>query len=343
MKNPRYILPFFFIFGSLVLLAGCGGNGSGEAASPEGESRPIRIAVIPKGTTHAFWQSIHAGAIKAEREVNEAGGNLRITWQGPLLENDRTQQIDLVETFTTRRVDGIVLAPLDSRALVAPVNAAHRAGIPVAIIDSGIETENIISFIASDNFRGGQLAARRLGELLGGEGNILMLRYQVGSASTEEREAGFMETLIEEFPDIVVVSDNQYAGPNRETALTAATNLLNRHGRDLDGVFTSNESATAGMLLALRRYTEAGRPIRFVGFDAADELLTGLRDDELHGLIVQNPFNMGYLGVMSMVRHLRGETLEPNIDTGVTLITRENVDSEEMQTLLFPPLREYLD
>jgi len=329
--KPTLLLPVL-----LSLLIGWGGFGCGGPPSEEAtDDSALRIAVIPKGTTHVFWQSVRAGALAAEASLREEGVPVRVIWQGPLLENDRTQQIELVETFTTRRVDGIVLAPLDHQALVAPVRSAHRSGIPVAIIDSALSSHEPISFIASDNYQGGEQAALHLGKLLGGTGKVLVLRYQVGSASTEDREAGFLDTLVQVFPEIEVVSYNQYAGPNRETALTAATNLLNRFGHDLDGVFASNESATAGMLLALRNRRDENQPL-LVGFDSAPELIEGLRRGEVSGLMIQNPFNMGYLGVRTMVAHLRGEEVEPVIDTGVTLVTADRLDWPDVRLLLDP-------
>jgi ribose transport system substrate-binding protein len=127
-----------------------------------------RIAVIPKGTTHEFWKSVHAGAARAAREA----GNVEIFWKGPLQENDAEGQINVVQEFITKKVDGLVLAPLDSQALVAPVKDAQQQGIPTVIFDSGLADESgIVSYVATDNYHGGALAARRLAEVLGVESN----------------------------------------------------------------------------------------------------------------------------------------------------------------------------
>ncbi len=212
------------------------------ASAAAGEA--LRVAVIPKGTTHEFWKSIHAGAVKAEREFDAAGTPVDIIWKGPLKEDDRAQQIDVVQTFIGQGIDAIVLAPLDSTALVAPVEDAVAAGIPVVIIDSGLKTDQHASFVATDNHAGGVRGGERLAEVLGGKGKILLLRYAEGSASTEAREAGFLEAIAKH-PGIEIVSQDQYAGPTRDSALTAAQNLLNRHGAGIQGVFTPNESSTA--------------------------------------------------------------------------------------------------
>jgi ribose transport system substrate-binding protein len=200
----------------------------------------LDIAVIPKGTSHEFWKSIHAGALKAQQELQGNGQPVKIIWKGPLREDDREQQIQVVENFVSRRVSGIVLAPLDSRALVQPVASAGQARIPVVIMDSGLNSDRYASFVATDNRRGGVMAGDHLARLLGGKGNVILLRYQVGSASTEEREAGFLEAL-KQHPGIKVISSNQHAGPTRETAYQASQNLLNRHGREVNGVFCPAE------------------------------------------------------------------------------------------------------
>jgi len=305
------------------------------------QSKKYRIAVIPKGTTHDFWKSIHAGSIKAAQELSAAGTPVEVIWNGPLREDDREQQVALVEGFISQNVNGIVLAPLDDRALVRPVEEASRVGIPTVVIDSALQSENIVSFVATDNLKGGMLAADRMGELLGGKGKVLMLRYQEGSASTQQREAGFVNELKAKYPGLELLSSVQYAGPTRDTAKRASENLLNRYGNDIQGVFTPNESSTAGMLLALQDIDKAGK-LTFVGFDTSQTFIDAMRNKQLHGIVVQNPFNMGYLGVKTMVSQLLGQPLEKRVDTGVLMITPDNLDAAETQELLHPPLDKYL-
>jgi ribose transport system substrate-binding protein len=306
-----------------------------------GGKKKLTIAVIPKGTTHEFWKSIHAGSIKAAQELSAEGTQVDVIWKGPLREDDREQQIQVVEGFVSQGVDGIVLAPLDNRALVRPVEEAKRANVPTVIIDSGLESTQIASFVATDNRKGGSLAAERLGELLSGKGKVLLLRYQEGSASTEDREAGFVQRLKEKYPGIELISSDQYAGPTRDTGKRASENLLNRFADQLQGIFTPNESSTAGMLLALQDIGKAGK-ITFVGFDASDDFITAMKAKQLQGIVVQNPFNMGYLGVRTMVDFLQGKGVEKRIDTGVTMVTLDNLNAPEIQTLLHPPLDQYL-
>lgn len=300
-----------------------------------------QIAVVPKGTTHEFWKSIHAGAIKAAQEFKAAGTEVTIIWKGPLREDDREQQVQVVENFVGRRVSAIVLAPLDARGLAAPAETAVRAGIPVVIIDSALNSKQPVSTVSTDNYKGGVLGAHRLAALLEGKGKVILLRVLAGSTSTEQREAGFLDT-IKTYPGIEVISSDQHAGATRDTAYRAAQNLLNRFGRDVTGVFAPNESSATGMLLALRDAGLAGGKVKFVGFDTGTQTIAALKAGDLQGLVVQNPFKMGYLGVKTAVAALRGQPVEKDIDTGCELVTKENISEPAIADLVAPPLDKYL-
>jgi ribose transport system substrate-binding protein len=321
-----------------VALAACGDSG---AKSSQGGTKTLTFAVIPKGTTHEFWRSVHAGAVQAAQELTAQGTPVQVIWKGPLREDDREQQLQVVEGFLAQRVDGIVLAPLDDRALARPVEDAKSAGVPTVIIDSGLQSDAYVSFVATDNLKGGQLAADRMGELLKGKGKILVLRYAEGSESTHQREEGFLEELKAKYPGVEVVSSDQYSGATRETAKRAAENLLNRFGAQVQGVYTPNESSTAGMLLALQDIGQAGK-IQFVGFDASQSLLEALKNGQIQGLVAQNPMRMGYLGVKTMAAHLHGDPVEKRVDTGVTLVTPENLATPEIDALVHPQIEKYL-
>jgi len=328
----RKILVLLFVV-LLAIAFGC------NRSKPGGKK--LTIAVIPKGTSHEFWKSIHAGANKAARELSTPGAEVEVIWKGPLREDDREQQIQVVEGFASQGVNGIVLAPLDNRALARPVEEAKTAGVPTVIIDSALESLSIVSFVATDNRKGGMLGADRLGELMGGKGKAILLRYAEGSASTEEREAGFLQEMKQKFPNIELISIDQYAGATRDTAKRASENLLNRFGDDVQGIFCPNESTTAGMLSALQDIGKAGK-VMFVGFDTSQMFIDAMSAKQLHGIVVQNPFNMGYLGVKTMVESLQGKPVEKRIDTGVTMITPDNLNAADTQALLHPPLDQYL-
>lgn len=310
-------------------------------ASLQAAGRAFTIAVIPKGTSHEFWKSIHAGAMKAKQELEEQGHKVNIIWKGPLREDDRDQQIQVVENFIARRVDGMVLAPLDVNALIAPVESAMRAKIPVVIIDSGVKTDNIVSYIATDNYKGGQLGAEHLAKILNGKGKVILLRYQVGSNSTDQREAGFMEK-IKEYPNIKVISSDQYSGATRDSAYQAAQNLLNRYGKEVDGMFAPCEPITVGVTMALRDIGKAGGGVKLVGFDAGSQSVEALKRGDVQGLVVQNPMRMGYEGVMTVVKSIERKKVEKKVDTGVKVATKETMEDPEINQLLYPPLEKYL-
>ena len=318
------------ILGTALAVSACANKKNAEAPGP-GAAKALQIAVIPKGTTHEFWKSIHAGAVRAARELG-----VEVIWKGPQKEDDRAQQITVVEDFISRGVDGIVLAPLDDRALMRPVQDAAREKIPVVVIDSGLQGSDYVSYVATDNYKGGVLAARRLGELLKGQGRIFLIRYQEGSASTVQREAGFYDTMTKEFPGITFLVKDQYAGATTETAYQLAENLISRFP-DVQGVFAPNESSTFGTLRALQEAGLAGK-IVFVGFDSSPKLVQGLRDGAIQGLVIQNPNKMGYLGVKTIVACLRGEPIDKIVDTGVVLATKDNMDAPEIKALLTPDL-----
>ena len=294
-----------------------------------------RIGMVPKGSTHEHWKRVHAGAEKAVREFAAAGVTVDLLWKAPIREDDREQQVQVVEGFISQGVNGLILAPLDSRALVRPVEEAKAAGIPTLIFDSALATSgDQVSYVSTDNGKGGHLAGQRMGELLKGAGTVLMLRYQEGSAATEERERGFLDALTR-FPNIHVISSDQFAGPTRDTAKTASENLLNRFADRVDGIFTPNESSTAGMLLALQDIGKAGK-ITFVGFDYSSTFIAPLERGELKGFVVQNPVNMGYLSVKTLVDHLRGQAVPATLDTGVSMVTLDNLKDPAVQAVINP-------
>lgn len=304
------------------------------------DSGDITVAVIPKGTTHVFWQSIHAGAEKAAQEVG-----VTVAFRGPLREDDRDSQVTEVENAVARGVAGIALAPLDDSALVGPVSSAMKRGIPVVIFDSGLKGEDYVSFVATDNDVGGRLAGEHMAKLVGPNGRIVMLRYAEGHDSTTRREEGFL-AAVREHAGIQIVSANQYGGADVEGFYKKGEALLSSlktpDGKlPIDGLFTPNESSTLAMLRVLQDNGWA-KQVRFIGFDASDTLVKGLRDGDIHGLVVQDPVNMGYLAIKTVVSHIRGQQVQRRIDTGVRLVTAEMMDQPDVKELLQPDLSKWL-
>ncbi len=317
----------------LVVLTGCDSNPSGSASheGPGTSATKYRIAVIPKGTTHEFWKSVHYGAAEAGKELGA-----EILWQGALLEKDREGQISVVQNFVTQRVDGICLAPIDSQAFIRPVKDACAQGVPVVIFDSGLDDESgIVSYVATDNRHGGALAADEMARLLPDKGNVIVLRYMSGSESTHQREEGFLDR-IKTYPQLKVVSSDQYSGDTAESALDKAQQMLNKYGDQIDGIFSVCEPNATGTLRALEDAGLAGK-IVFIGFDPSKRMVQALSENKMQGIVLQDPVKMGYLAVKTMIEHLQQNPVEKRISTGEALATPENMNDPEMKKLLAPP------
>jgi ribose transport system substrate-binding protein len=283
------------------------------------------------GTTHEFWKSIHAGA---ETAANELGA--RIIWKGPLRETDCNEQLQIVETLTGSGIDALVLSPIDDRALVRPVAEAAALGIPTVIFNTALAGGNQVATISTDNFRGGVLAAGLVGKLTGGRGRVILMRVTEGVEGTMKREEGFLRTLRADFPGLNIISDNQYGGASTETAYQTMENLLARFGT-ADAVFTPNESTTFGALRALEDHGLAGRIVH-VGFDSSAKLIEAMAGRKIQGLVLQDPFEMGYRSVRTAVARLRGEPYEASVATGVVMATPDNMNDPGIRRLLSPDL-----
>jgi ribose transport system substrate-binding protein len=320
MANLRIIISFSILS---VFISSCG---SGKS------TREITIAVIPMGTTHEFWKSIHAGAVTAAREI----GGVKIIWKGPLREDDRDEQVRIIEDFTGLRVNAILLSPMDDRTFIRPVMEAKQAGIPTVLINSSLQGDVSVSYVATDNYKGGVLAAEHMGKITGGKGKLIIIRLNEADVTTMDRVRGFRETVASKYPGLEIISENQYAGVTTESAFRTGENLFNRFP-EATALFTPNESSTFGFLRVLQDRGTAGK-IFFIGFDSSEKLIESLRNREIRGLVIQNPFAMGYTGVKVAAAYLRGEKVEKRIDTGVILATPENMDDPEVKKLLKPDL-----
>jgi len=303
-----------------LLVAACGGAGGAKSTRKT-------IAVIPKGVSHSFWKTVEAGAEAAGKDLD-----VKILWKGPAQETAYSEQINIVEDMISQRVDGIVLAPSHGDSLVPMVERAQAAGIPVTIFDSGISTEKYLSYVSTDNRQGGVVAAKRMGEKLGGKGKVAILGVKKGSVSTDEREEGFRDTIQKEFPGITIVPIIFYGEANAAKSLAVAEDVLTSHS-DLTGLFASNESSTVGAVNAIRQRNLAGK-VTLVGFDATADLVRNVREGAIDSLVLQNPFKMGYEGVKTVVDKINGKQPERRIDTGVELLTKDNVDTPKIQQLI---------
>lgn len=288
----------------------------------------LNIVVIPKGSDHVFWDFIRAGVDQAVKEI----GNINLTWRGPAYNDDTPSQIKIVELYTKPEINAMIIVPTDKQALVEPIKKATELGIKVIVIDSGLDGHYHLSFIGTNNLEGGVFAAKRLAALISEQGKVMVLRTVPGSASTDQRAEGFLQEM-KNYPNITVVAD-EYGGGSSGKSYHAAKKLLGEQA-DLQGVFAVNESSTDGMLKALR---EAGlaQKVKFVGFDASDPLIDGLAKKDIDALVIQNPRQMGYMGIKTAVAAIRNETVEPLVYTNVVLATPENYQTPDIHALLYP-------
>lgn len=329
--------PFFLFFALLsASILGCGGcSGDSSQAGKGSAGKKLKIAVIPKGTSHEFWKSVHFGAQKAAKEL----GNVEIIWRGPVLESDTGSQIEVVKSMISMQVDGIVLAPNQKGGLVDSVQEAIDENIPVVIFDSGLDSgPKIVSYVATDNFKGGQMAADEMAKAIGEKGNVILLRYLAGSESTEQREVGFLDA-IKKYPNIKVVSSDQFGGDNATSAKEKVDQLLQIHGKELAGIFSVCESNANGTLEALRN-AGIDKQAKLIAFDPSDALIEALKSGSCAGLVLQDPVKMGYESVKVLAAAIGGQKSEPFVSTGEYFASPGNFDAEEIKQLLKPPLAE---
>lgn len=298
----------------------------------QSEAQELSIAVVPKGTNKERWKAIHAGALKASEELSAEGVNVKILWKGDNAVQ-RDKQIQVVDTFTGQRLSGILVASLDESQFVGNIRFDRESDLPMVYIDSGLDADRPISYVATDNFQGGAIAAERIGQLTEGVGNVILLRHRQGDSNSEAREAGFIEKIKSSFPSIRLISIDQYSGDSMSQADEAAEYLLNRYGRRVNAVFTSSVTGTDSMLNALRNFNLTGQ-VYLVGYEASEASLDAIRTGEIQGLVLTNPYRMGYLGVSTLVDYIQGGNMPTMVDAGVTLVTMANIESSEVQEVL---------
>ena len=302
--------------GALILLAACQ------------RSHQRVIAVIPKATSHLFWIAVENGARAAALD-----SKVEMLWNGPPSETDYARQIQIVDSMIARRVDGMVVAATERQALVGPISRAMAAGIPVTVFDSGIEGDNYTSFVATNNYEGGAMAAREMVRLAGATGKVALLMNAPGSTSTMDRERGFEETLAKEAPGLVIAA-RQYGLSDRGKARAAAENMLTAHP-DLRGMFCSSEPSAVGGALAVKARNLSGK-LQLVTFDSSADLVEDLKGGTIQAMVVQDPFRMGYDAVKSVVDKIDGKAVAKRIDLSARLVRRDDLDKPDVIKLLTP-------
>ena len=293
------------------------------------------IAVIPKGTSSIFWVAVEAGALAAGQQFG-----VEILWNGPAQETEYDRQIQIVDSMTTRHVDGIAVAAAERRALAAPIERAVAAGIPVTVFDSGVDTDKYMTFIATNNYEGGQKGARALAQLLNGEGKVGVVMHAPGSASTMDREHGFEDTIAKEFPKIRITA-RQYSMSDPSKAMAAVENMLTAQP-DLNGLFASSEPSSIGAAQALKSRNAQGR-VKLVAFDSSEQMIADMNKGVIQAMVVQDPFQMGFDAVKSIVDKWGGKTPARRIDLSARVITKADLSDPKVMELLRPDIKKYLN
>jgi ribose transport system substrate-binding protein len=291
-----------------------------------GRGRRKRIAVIPKAVSHLFWVSVEKGAQAAGKEFN-----VEILWNGAASETDYARQIQIIDSMIAQHVDGIAIAAAERKALVGSVDRAMAAGIPVTVFDSGLDSTNYVSYVATDNVEAGRLAARKLAELIGNKGKIGVVLHVPGSASTLDREEGFNRTIEREFPNIKIVAQ-QFGMSDRARARAAAENILTAHP-DLDGLFASAEPSSVGAALAVKA-RELQEKVVLVAFDSSESMIEDLRSGAIDAMVVQDPERMGYEAVRTLIQKLDGKNPPKRLDLNAITVEKRDLGEEQVKRLL---------
>ena len=330
MKTRTHQVMFAAI-AALCFLPGCNSsnqnNTNGADGTPSGEDT-LTIAVIPKSTGGEFWETVEQGAQDAAKQHG-----VKIRWEGTLSETEIAEQNRIIENMVNLGVDGMAIAPLNAKATGKPIAGAVDAGIPVVVFDSSVDGDAHVSFVATDNEQGGVLGAQKLVELLGDEkGDVLVLRFLQGTGSTEARAKGFIETAKAAGLNVVAdpyPEDGTVAGA-KKTAANTLEGLIKDDKLHVDGIFACNLYTALGMAAALDDLRKSGIAVdaKFIGFDTSPKLIQGLQAGTIDGLVAQNPKRMGFLAVETIVKHLRKESIEAVVDTGVEVVTKERLENE---------------
>lgn len=323
MKNTVWIV-LFVVFIAVFIGIGIARKGG------SGKQGIYRIGVVPKETASQYWKGVRNGAEQAGRDEG-----VIVLWNGPEVETDFERQIQILEDMMAQKVDGIILAAGSRNALVPMVEKVGARKIPCVIVDSGVDTDKYLSYMATDNYKGGALAARRMGEILAGKGRILVVAWTPNSASTDARLQGFRETLAKEFPGVEIVDSQYPQPPTMDKARDVTQDMLTRNA-GVDGVFACNATSAGGALTALQSFQQdpSAKKIKMIGFDAWPMMVEGLKKGDLDSLIIQNPYKMGYEGVKAIVQHLEGKPVPKEVDTGVELITADKLKDPKVMELV---------
>jgi len=318
-----------------LMVAACGsvhdsGGGGGGGSAPEKKTGSIRLAVVPKAVGFDFWNQVKTGAQCAASKQKD----VKVQWDGVTAETDVTGQVNLLQNFITQGVDGLVYAATDAKVLSDVTKQATQQKIPVVNIDSGTDPQPAqVPLFATDNVASAEKVPDLLSKALGKQGgDIAFIPFQRGTATNEQRAKGFKAAL-EKHPELKLVAE-QASQSDYDKALQVTQDILTAQP-NLKGIFAANEPGVLGAAEAVRQAHKSGK-ITIVGWDASPDEVKGVRDGVIDALVVQNPFRMGYDGVNAAVGELRQGKKPQSTDTGVTIVTKDNLDDPDVQSVLKP-------
>jgi len=318
-----------------LLVAAALASLAGLSAPPAmAQSQPV-IPVIVKDTTSFYWQIVLAGARKAGQDLK-----VKVPELGAQSESDITGQIGILENAVSQKPAAIVIAPTQFAGLGKPIDAAAKQ-VKIIGIDSGADSKAFTSFLTTDNVQGGRVGADGLAAAIAAkygkaEGDVALITSLPGVGSLDQRAKGFKEQLAAKYPGLKLVAD-KVADGQATTGLNIMTDLITANP-NLRGVFASNLIMAQGAGQAIAE-NKAQDKIKLIGFDNDDKLVKFLGDGVIAGLVVQDPFRMGYDGVKTALAVSKGEKVPADVDTGVNLITKENMSSARSQELLNPKVK----
>lgn len=329
MSNP--LRPLMVLVALTLIGVGCRPAGTTEPAADANagdDDSTLTLAVIPKSTGGEFWETVERGAQGAADRLG-----VEMKWEGTVTETEIAEQNKIIENMINLGVDGMALAPLNKVAMKKQVANAVAAGIPVVVFDSAVDGDAHSAFVATNNKKGGALGADHLIKMLGDQGGkVMVMRYVQGTGSTEARAEGFIESATA--AGLEIVADPYPDTGTIEGAKNAAANTLEGFIKDdkleLEGLFACNLYSTLGLMSALQDLQKSGIEVsvKFVGFDTSRKLVEAVQSGLISALVAQNPAMMGELAVETLVKVIKGETVEAEVDTGVVLVTKDALEND---------------
>jgi ribose transport system substrate-binding protein len=323
-SRRRLVLPLLaaITLAAAGSLAACGSGGSGSGASGT-----KTIAVVPKSVGLFYWGTVHAGAAAAAKKYH-----VNIIWKGTETETDVAGQVNIIQDFVNRHVDGIAFAASDAHGLAGMANSAKAQGIPVVNIDSGLSPQTP-PLVATNNVAAAGKAADILDQLVGGKGQVALLPFVPSAETSIQRQQGFQNEL-KKYPGLQLAA-TQFDQSDITKALSATENILTSHP-NLKGIFAANEPGVIGAVHALQERGLVGK-VKVVGFDNAPDEVSALSAGQVQALIVQNPYQIGYQGVVEALDLINHKSVPQSVDTGSTVVTKSNMNQPAIHKILVPP------